>query len=217
MGQYKPGKSSTMADYALDLARQAKLLEPPMGDAEIIRCVKRHFDKEVAREIKWSTTKNISELTSILEEIHDEKQAAAETKSARDKSSEKASTKSATKKRQDPATQNQKTKWNSKKSPYVRNKEQKALPWYGQEAKKSKPKVEFPESESDEEERIKQRNRRMPQEEEKHPTRRKRRRRREFLPLSKDRFHRRIRKRLRTKVAQMTIRKSPSKRKKSRL
>ncbi|XP_029169585.1 uncharacterized protein K02A2.6-like [Nylanderia fulva] len=153
MGQYKPGKSSTMADYALDLARQAKLLEPPMGDAEIIRCVKRHFDKEVAREIKWSTTKNISELTSILEEIHDEKQAAAETKSARDKSSEKASTKSATKKRQDPATQYQKTKWNSKKSPYVRNKEQKALPWYGQEAKKLKPKVEFPESESDEEDR----------------------------------------------------------------
>lgn len=77
-GRYKPSKNLRMADYALDIARKAKTLEPPMGDAEIIRCLKRHFDREITREIKITTVKTIADLMFLLEEIHDEREISAE-------------------------------------------------------------------------------------------------------------------------------------------
>lgn len=72
-GKYKSEKGETMAQYAMGLARQAKYLEPPMNDHEIIRCVKRHFGSEIAREIRPSTAKTIGELTSLLGDMEYEK------------------------------------------------------------------------------------------------------------------------------------------------
>ncbi|XP_029162262.1 putative uncharacterized protein DDB_G0291608 [Nylanderia fulva] len=126
-----------MSDYALDLARQAKYLDPPMSDLEIIRCVKRHFDGSVTREIKWSTTKSIADLIDILEEIQDERRAAADAKSVKEKSTEKTSTKSVYKKKQYIPSQNQESHW--------KNPEIKAIEWYGQNSEtkmKPKPKVQ---------------------------------------------------------------------------
>jgi len=74
LDKYNANNNTRMANYALNLARQAKLLDPPMGDAEIIRCVKRHFNKETAREIKTTTIKTIAELTDILKEIQDDRE-----------------------------------------------------------------------------------------------------------------------------------------------
>lgn len=90
-GKYKPSKNLRMADYALDLARKAKTLEPPMGDAEIIRCVKRHFDKEISREIKIATTKTVSDLIFLLEQLNDERETYAESKT-KEKPKEKSDT-----------------------------------------------------------------------------------------------------------------------------
>ncbi|XP_029673099.1 uncharacterized protein LOC115241474 [Formica exsecta] len=72
-GKYKSEKGETMAEYAMSLARQAKYLEPPMSDHEIIRCVKRHFGNKIAREIRPSTAKSIGELTSLLDDMEYEK------------------------------------------------------------------------------------------------------------------------------------------------
>lgn len=40
-----------------------------MGDTEIVRCLKRHFDKDAIREIKINTVRNIKDLVYVLEEI----------------------------------------------------------------------------------------------------------------------------------------------------
>ncbi|KMQ91975.1 s68305 gag polyprotein [Lasius niger] len=79
-GRYKQTKDSRMADYALDLARQAKMLEPPMGDKEFIRAIKRHFEKETTREIRTTTATSVAELISLLDEIQDEKDNAIKTR-----------------------------------------------------------------------------------------------------------------------------------------
>lgn len=152
MGKYKPSKTVRMMDYALDLARKAKVLEPPMGDAEIIRCIKRHFDKEVSREIKLTSVKTIAEFIEILEEIQDEKEVYAETRT-KEKSSSKADASS--QKTRETNNQNKKTNWNANKFSKYPKKEQKALPWYDNTKeyranKSQKPIVEFPSSESDE-------------------------------------------------------------------
>jgi hypothetical protein len=73
-GKYKTSKNIRMSDYALDLVKQAKLLQPPMTDRELIRCIKRHFDKEIAREIRATTARTISDLIELLEEIQDERE-----------------------------------------------------------------------------------------------------------------------------------------------
>lgn len=73
IGKYRSEKGETMAEYAMSLARQAKYLEPPMSDHEIIRCVKRYFGNEIAREIRPSTAKSIGELTSLLDDMEYEK------------------------------------------------------------------------------------------------------------------------------------------------
>ncbi|KMQ91056.1 krab-a domain-containing protein, partial [Lasius niger] len=79
-GRYKQIKESRMADYALDLARQAKMLEPPMGDREFIRAIKRHFEKETTREIRTTTATSVAELVTLLDEIQDEKDSANKTR-----------------------------------------------------------------------------------------------------------------------------------------
>lgn len=62
-------KSGTMAEYAMSLAHDAKLLEPPMSDYEVVRCVKRHFDREIMREIRSGTVTSIRNLQTLLEDI----------------------------------------------------------------------------------------------------------------------------------------------------
>ncbi|KYN50404.1 hypothetical protein ALC57_00041 [Trachymyrmex cornetzi] len=48
--RYHSDKGTTMADYALEYARQAKLLIPPMSETEIIRVIKGHFHIDVSRD-----------------------------------------------------------------------------------------------------------------------------------------------------------------------
>lgn len=152
MGKYKPNKAIRISDYALDLARKAKFLEPPMSDTEIIRCLKRHFDREISKEIKLATVRNIAELTSLLEEIQDEKDVYAETRT-KEKIPSKSNVNA--RKTQEVDIKENKTKWNAKKSFKYPSKERKALPWYTnareyRENKNPKPIVEFPSSESEE-------------------------------------------------------------------
>jgi hypothetical protein len=68
-GKYKQAKNLQMSDYALDLAKQARMLSPPMGDKEFIHAIKRHFERETTREIRTTTATNIAELVTLLEEI----------------------------------------------------------------------------------------------------------------------------------------------------
>ncbi|KMQ89606.1 retrotransposon ty3-gypsy subclass, partial [Lasius niger] len=68
-GRYKPESNTTMAEYALNVSKQAKYLVPPMSEHEIIRCVKRHFGTNVAREIRPSTVKTIEEFVTLLDEL----------------------------------------------------------------------------------------------------------------------------------------------------
>lgn len=49
------------------------MLDPPMSEKEIVRCVKRHFDKEISREIRPSVIVGVKEMVKLLEEIEDEK------------------------------------------------------------------------------------------------------------------------------------------------
>lgn len=70
----------SMSEYAQSLVRQAKLLEPPMSDHEIIRCLKRHFSADVARKIRPGTVTNISDLSRILDDIKEEQRLIRESK-----------------------------------------------------------------------------------------------------------------------------------------
>lgn len=68
-GMYEINCGMTMSEYALNLSNQARYLKPPMSEREIIRCVKRHFEKDIAREIRPTTVKNIEELVTMLDEV----------------------------------------------------------------------------------------------------------------------------------------------------
>jgi len=68
-GKYNANGTETIAEYALNVMKQAKCLDPPMSDKEIIRCVKRHFGNSVAREIRPTTVKNIEDFVQLLDEI----------------------------------------------------------------------------------------------------------------------------------------------------
>ncbi|KMQ83219.1 s68305 gag polyprotein, partial [Lasius niger] len=57
--RYKAEVGTTMAEYALNLSKQAKYLRSPMSEHEVIRCVKRLFGASVAREIRPTTVKSI--------------------------------------------------------------------------------------------------------------------------------------------------------------
>jgi len=39
-GKYNANGTETMSEYALNVMKQAKYLDPPMSDKEIIKCVK---------------------------------------------------------------------------------------------------------------------------------------------------------------------------------
>ncbi|XP_029679911.1 uncharacterized protein LOC115245642 [Formica exsecta] len=79
-GKFKSEKGESMAEYIMNLARQAKFLDPPMSDHEIIRSVKKHFSSEIMREIRPSTVKTINELTTLLDEIVYEKRLLRQTR-----------------------------------------------------------------------------------------------------------------------------------------
>lgn len=64
-------KLGTMAEYAMSLVRDAKLLEPPMSDYEVIRTVKRHFECDIRREIRPSTVRSVKDLIDLLEDIEE--------------------------------------------------------------------------------------------------------------------------------------------------
>lgn len=70
-GKYAPTEKPymTMSEYAMSLARDARLLEPTMSEYEVIRCVKRHFDRDVTREVRPSTVKSLQVLMGLLEDI----------------------------------------------------------------------------------------------------------------------------------------------------
>jgi len=68
-GKYNANGTETMAEYALNVMKQAKCLDPPMSDKEIIRCVKRHFGSNVAREIRPTTVKTVEDFVQLLDEI----------------------------------------------------------------------------------------------------------------------------------------------------
>ncbi|KYQ54046.1 hypothetical protein ALC60_07048 [Trachymyrmex zeteki] len=71
--KFRPSKDLTMADYAQSLSIDAKTLEPPMTDVEIIRVIKRHFRTEISREIRPTTVTTIEELIKLLNAIDDER------------------------------------------------------------------------------------------------------------------------------------------------
>lgn len=66
------GSGFRMSEYAMNLAKQAKYLEPPMNDHEIIRCVKRYFDKDISREIRPSAVKALKEFSMLLDDVEDD-------------------------------------------------------------------------------------------------------------------------------------------------
>lgn len=72
IGRYQYGCGFRMSEYAMNLAKQAKYLEPPMSDHEIIRCVKRYFDKDISREIRSSAVKTLKEFSMLLDDVEDD-------------------------------------------------------------------------------------------------------------------------------------------------
>lgn len=72
--RFRPG-SGSMAEYAMRLAREAKTLSPPMSDQEIIFMIKEHFDSEVARELRPSIIRSVTEMINMLETIENERTA----------------------------------------------------------------------------------------------------------------------------------------------
>ncbi|KMQ90342.1 s68306 pol retrotransposon woot [Lasius niger] len=69
-GRYNRRESKmTMAEYALDLSRQARLLDPPLSEPEIIRCVKRHYGVRVSREIRPTTVSNLDDFIKLLDDL----------------------------------------------------------------------------------------------------------------------------------------------------
>lgn len=73
MNKFRPSRDVTMADYAQALAIDAKTLDPPMSDVEIIRVLKRHFGTEISQEIRPTTVATIDELVKLLNAIDDER------------------------------------------------------------------------------------------------------------------------------------------------
>lgn len=62
----------SMSEYAMNLARQAKCLKPPLSDSEIIRCVKRHFGTQIACEIRPSTVVSFEDFVNLLDQLYNE-------------------------------------------------------------------------------------------------------------------------------------------------
>lgn len=72
-GRYNATDGS-MTEYATNIARQAKTLDPPMMDQEIVQTIRQHFDSDVARELRPSVVRNVSELIDMLETLENERE-----------------------------------------------------------------------------------------------------------------------------------------------
>lgn len=73
IGKYNRAETRlSMAEYALDLSRQAKNLQPPLTDKEIIRCVRRHFGSQIMREIRPSTVSSMEDFVKLLDEVEND-------------------------------------------------------------------------------------------------------------------------------------------------
>lgn len=68
------GSDSTMTEYALGLARQAKTLNPPMPDEEIIQTVREHFEADVSRELRPSVVRTVVDMVAMLDTIENERE-----------------------------------------------------------------------------------------------------------------------------------------------
>lgn len=69
LGKYVDNENETMSEYVSRLARNAKHLEPPMSDVEILRCVKNHFSTDVMRELRPSLVSSLNDMCHLLDEI----------------------------------------------------------------------------------------------------------------------------------------------------
>lgn len=128
MGKYKAIAKSRMSDYALNLAKQARTLDPPMSDKELIRCIKRHFDRDIAREIRSTTATTLMDLVYLLEEIQDEKEAMLKTQIGEKKSTQN---NSANRRVDSNKSREQKSRYPGEYANYKKSStEQKALPWH---------------------------------------------------------------------------------------
>lgn len=47
LDRYSESNELKMTDYVRKMTREAKLLDPPMLDKEILRCMRRHFNSQV--------------------------------------------------------------------------------------------------------------------------------------------------------------------------
>ncbi|XP_024893784.1 uncharacterized protein LOC112468715, partial [Temnothorax curvispinosus] len=72
-GKYKPGTMS-MTEYALNMARQAKTLRPPMTDEELVQTLREHFDGDVARELRPSIAKTVTDMIDMLDTLENERE-----------------------------------------------------------------------------------------------------------------------------------------------
>lgn len=72
-GRYRASEIS-MTEYALNLARQAKTLIPPMPDQEIIQTIREHFDADIARELRPSVVRTVEEMVTMLDTIENERE-----------------------------------------------------------------------------------------------------------------------------------------------
>lgn len=63
----------SMAEYAMGMARNAKALDPPMSDQEIVVALKDHFDRDVSRELRPSSIHNVEQLIDTLEVVEAER------------------------------------------------------------------------------------------------------------------------------------------------
>jgi len=73
-GKYNAASGESMSEYALNLIKQTKMLDPPMTDHEVIRCVKRHYGPGISREVRPTTVKNLEEFVTLLDEIELERE-----------------------------------------------------------------------------------------------------------------------------------------------
>lgn len=66
-GHHTPTDENPMVDYALDLYRQAKYLNPPPSSFEIIRKLSRHFTEEIRVCILSRSINNLEDFIELLE------------------------------------------------------------------------------------------------------------------------------------------------------
>lgn len=60
-----------MTEYALG---QAKTLNPPMPDQEIIQTVREHFDADISRELRPSVIRTVVDMVAMLDTLENEKE-----------------------------------------------------------------------------------------------------------------------------------------------